>query len=150
MFDIEVSAGIKAIRVKAKEKNGVVARICTMIIDREFDDEIATALGADARQALQSLRGGGLSSCVLPTEALEVNARLVSDHDQVDIPALKGVQARGDAGAEDMPPSICLEFEFPFSEPAWVFLGKHCGAVARVTFRSRQLTLVGTQRRGHA
>lgn len=146
MIDVDFEAGIKAIKLKVKTKDGVAARTCTMVLEREFDDLIAAGLGGDARKALLSLRDHGLESCVLPLDSVDAEGKLVApDAKSISIGALKGVKATGQAGAKsEEPPSLLLEFEFVWNEQAWVFLGRYCGGVAQVSLKARQLTLAGT------
>jgi hypothetical protein len=146
MFDLQLVASVKSIKVKVKKsKSNVYVRTCTAVFEREFDFEIAAALGGDAREALEALRSGGMKSCVLPMDRVNVQGTLRSSDgdDTVDLAELDGVKATGvaDETEGDFPPSILLEFDFAFNEPAWVFLGKHCGSLAFLTCRRRQLDL---------
>lgn len=146
MFDLQLVASVKSIKVKVKKsKSNVYVRTCTAVFEREFDLEIAAALGGDAREALVALRSGGMKSCVLPMDRVNVQGTLRSSDgaDTVDLAELDGVKATGfaDETEGDFPPSILLEFDFAFNEPAWVFLGKHCGSLAVLTCRRRQMDL---------
>lgn len=149
MIDVTFQGGITAIKLKVSEKKGAVTRRCTIVIDREFDDAIAAGLGNEARNALESMRARGMSSCVLPIDGIDAEG-LISEigGESVRIGALKGVKATGTADKEgEFPPSLSLEFEFQFNAEAWAFFGKHCGGYATIDLRQRQLELVGTGKR---
>lgn len=142
MFDVEFMASIKTIKVKVAEKNGILQRRCVVVLEREFDDMVAAGLGPDARVALEALRDGGMTSCVLPIGGINASGRFVVESDRVDVGELVGVKATGKASADDeFPPSVALELELPWSESAWIFLGRYCGGYAHLTLTQRQTTL---------
>jgi hypothetical protein len=114
-----------------------------MTLSGEFDDVVAAALGVDAKKALTSLDGGGMSSCVLPIDAVLCEARLVADGQTAQISHVKGTKATARAGKPDEGTRIDLEFEFMFDRDVWAFLGEHAGAAALVTMNRVQLELVG-------
>lgn len=145
MFETEIVAAIKGIKVKAEAPDGVVTRICTMSLVREFDAVVAAGLGGDARKALAALEGGGMTSCVLPIDSLLCEARLNAEGDSLAIRRIKGTKATGKAGEpeEDRPPRVELEFQFIFDEQAWAFLGRHVGATATLRLNRVQLELGG-------
>ena len=149
MFDIQLFAGIRAIKVKMKEKNGVVARKCAVVLEREFDEAIAAGLGGDAKRALHSLEGGGMSSCVLPIDAVDVEGKFKADADAISVGSMFGVKATAKRNESDddidLPPSISLEFEFAWNEQAWAFFGRHCGGTATLLLKPRQGSLPFTR-----
>lgn len=149
MFDIQLSAAVSKVSVKVKSKDGITVRTCKITLEREFDIVIAAGLGGDAKQSLLALETGGMESCVLPMDAVVADAMLTAgDGDSVRIRHLSGVKAKGSASSEDgFPPSIKLEFEFPFQTDAWVFFGKSCGTTADILLKRAQMELVGTGRR---
>lgn len=140
MFETEIEAAIKGIRVKAESLDGVIVRVCTLTLIREFDSLVAVGLGGDAKKALAALSGGGMVSCVLPIDRVLCDAHLVADGDAIDVGHLKGTKATGKAGVpdEDKPPRIELEFQFVFSDAAWAFLGRHVGATASLRLNRLQ------------
>ncbi len=143
MFDVQIGAWLKSLRIKVKQKDGVILRKCSVVLEREFDDEIAAGLRGDARQALEGLRDGGMSEVKMKIDRIDAFGRFVVRDDSVEF-ELRGVQAVGRAADDDgMPPSISLEFEFPFHEAAWTFLGRHAGVFAEITFTQRQQELPG-------
>lgn len=142
MFDVEFMTSIKSIKVKVTEKNSIVQRRCVVVLEREFDDMMAAGLGGEARSALEALRDGGMTSCVLPIEGINARGRFVTTADSVEVGELVGVKATGKASADDeFPPSIALELDMPWDEAAWVFLGRHSGGFAHLTLSQRQGSL---------
>src|SRR5687767_2490704 len=144
MFDNQFSAGIRGIKIKSQEKDGVYVRTCTLSLEREFDDLVAGGLGAEAKKALSCLKSGGMLKCVLPMDAVNAAGTLMSvSGEVVEIGVLRGVKATGTVDPEgDFPPTVVLEFEFMFSKEAWIFLGEQCGAAATVTLIKRQGNLI--------
>lgn len=142
MFDVQIGAAVRSVKISVKEKDGVVARRCRMVLEREFDEVIAAGLGKDAKKVLASLKTGGIEDATLPMGEVTAEADLRCDGDKVKIGQLRGIKPKAAAGDEDMPPSVKLEFEFPYNDEAWSFLGRNCGAYATVTLRRRQMELV--------
>ncbi len=130
--EITVSAAIAKVSIKVKQKDDLIRRICTVVLEREFDILIAKTLGTDAVQARESLMAHGISKVEIPIDTMVARARLVSGKAEVELPMLRGIKAVGkvkttDDGADE-PPTIGLSYEFDFHEKAWVFLGRNCAA----------------------
>lgn len=142
MFETEIEGGLKGIKVKAETADGIVTRICTLTLTREFDVLVANAL-AGAKKLLPALRAGDVTSCVLPIDRVLCEIQLNADGDKLKIGRAHGVKATAKAGNpdKDEPPRIDLEFEFVFSQEAWAFLGRHVGAMARLNLNRSQQSL---------
>jgi hypothetical protein len=138
MFETEIEAGLKSIKVKAAADGGMIKRVCTLILTREFDGLVANAC-AGARKVHAAVKSRDVTSCVLPIDRLLCEIKLVAEGDKVTIERACGTKATVKAGgADDDPPRIDLEFEFIFSEAAWAFLGRHVGAMARLRLNRAQ------------
>ena len=149
MFDVGFHAQIAKVAIQVKGGEGLIRRICRITLKREFDLEMARGLGPDAVEALAALKSGGFEACTMPigaivaTGAIRCSILSTADVDEVKIPVLYGVKAKGKAGKDGDPPSIALEFSFGWDERAWVFLGRHCEAYAEIilTRTEQQLEL---------
>lgn len=139
MFETEIEAGLKGIKVKAEADGGIITRVCTLTITREFDSVIANALGG-AKKIHAALSSGDVTSCVLPIDRILCAIQLVADGDKLSIDKAHGTKATAKAGdpENDTPPRIDLEFEFIFSQEAWAFLGRHVGAMAKLRLNRSQ------------
>jgi len=139
MFETEIEAGIKGIRVKAEADAGIIVRTCTLTLTREFDTVIANALQG-AKKVHAAVKAGDVTSCVIPIDAVLCEIQLDTNGDMLAIGRARGTKATAKAGDEDSPPRIDLEFEFIFTLDAWAFLGRHVGATATLQLnRSQQM-----------
>lgn len=142
MFNIECIATLKKVALLTKEQDGVCMRMCRLTVSREFDDLVAQALGGEAKKVMAGLKSGGIESVVIPIDAVVASLNLVCGDEAVGIARAAGVKATGKAPKEsDWPPSIALEFEFFFDEPAWAFLGRNCGVQAKINIEDVQREL---------
>lgn len=142
MFDLECIAKLKKVALTIKEQDAVTMRMCRMTLDREFDDLMAQAIGGEAKKVLSGLKSGGIESVIIPIDAVVASIKLVCGDETVGIQRAAGVKATGKAPKEpDWPPGISLEFEFFFDEPAWSFLGRNCGVLAKIAIVQAQLEL---------
>lgn len=141
-MDLKCAAEIQKVSISVKEKDGLILRMCKVVLAREFDDLIAAAIGTDAKRTRASLTTGGLESAVMPIGALMVSGDFVADGERVTIGRMMGTKATGKFGAETGP-TVLLEFEFAYSDEVWIFLGRNVGGVAEVAFTRRQLELAG-------
>jgi len=142
MFETQVPMALKAVKVKLDPNDGAPIRLCTLTLACEFDLLVAGGLGGDAREALASLKSGGMTRCELPIDALLVEAKLVAEGKSIVLKNLKGTKATARAGSEEKPPHIDLEFAFLFEREAWAFFGEHVGALALVTMNRMQMELL--------
>ena len=144
-IDITFEAEINKVSVGVIAKDGVVRRICKLVLAREFDTLICHGLKGDALKALRSLEQGGLTEATLPIDGIIASGTFraaLSPMAEVTVPDLRGVLAKGKAGKDtDHPPTIKLGFEFDWSEQSWLFLGRNCSAHAEVTIKSRQIEM---------
>lgn len=148
-MDIEIAASIAKVTLVMKGVNALIVRRCKMAFDREFDPEIAAALGSGAKKALAALRAGDLEKCVISIDRVNVEANLVCGKDKVAIKACHGEKATCKAGKDqEDPPSIRLEFQAMYTDDVWSFLGRNCGSYVHLAFKDTQLTLGGTVTRG--
>jgi hypothetical protein len=144
MFGTNLECVSKAVKVKVVEYDGRVIRRCRVLLVHEFTDDIAAELGKDAKQLLKSLDNQGVSKAELPITAIAaVGAFRAPDGSAgVQIGCMAGVKAVATAPkGEDEAATIQFEFEFAWQEDAWVFLGRHCAAVASVVLTKTQLAL---------
>jgi hypothetical protein len=147
MFETEIEAGLKGIKVKAEADGGIVVRTCTLTVVRELDSLIAAALPG-AKKVYSAIKSGDVTSCVVPTDRIVCEIQLRADREKLSIERAKGTKATCKAGdfEKDKPPTIELEFEFTFNQDAWVFLGRHVGAMAKLTLnRSQQEMDLGSR-----
>lgn len=151
-FNIECSAVMANISVRAKTKDGITSRLCKVKFRRDFDETIAQAIGGDAKKALVGLKSGGISSVEFPITGVRVSTTLTAESgDSAQIGAALGTKAvakaakqlqlEGADATEDNQPKVVLEFEFPFDEIVWMFVGRNCGAQARLKFDLIQLDI---------
>jgi len=143
-MDIEIAASIAKVTLQTKSIASLVIRRCKMAFDREFDAEIASALGSGARKALAALKAGDLEQCTLSIDRVNVEAKLVCGKDKVSIRACHGEKATAKAGKDpEDPPTIRLAFEAVYTDDVWSFLGRNCGSHVQLAFKDTQLTLGG-------
>lgn len=144
MFGIDLECGIRAVKVVVKEVDGREFRRCRVTLAHEFTSDIASALGPDAEALREGLRSLAIEKATLPIEGIAaMGAFKAGRSDAVTIGRLTGCKAvctapKGDATEG---PTVQLEFEFTWDEAAWVFLGRHCNAIASVVLTQRQLSL---------
>lgn len=151
-MNLECTAGISKIAIKAVEEDGIVARIVRMTLAREFDSIIASAIGGDAYTLLDALREHSASKVEIPIDAVSGECRLEGEQgDAVTIKLVKGVKAIGKApGKEESEPTVELVFDFPFQIEAWAFFGRNVSARVALVFTKTQLELPGTAPAAHA
>ena len=147
MFGANLECGIKSVKVKVVEHDGRVIRRCRVVLVHDFDEDIAAELGKDAKRVRESLVDGGVTKAELPIERVvaagafttrEAGAKQFG----VQVGIMVGVKAVATAAKNDAdPPTIAFEFEFNWQEDAWVFLGRHCTAIADVVLTKAQGSL---------
>lgn len=139
-MDLECTAGITKIAIKASEDDGIVSRVVRMTLTREFDGLIAAAIGGDAPKLRESLRSHAASKVEIPIDAIAGECLLQGEMgDEVKIKLVQGVKATGKAPkAEDENPSVELVFDFGFQLAAWDFFGKNVGSRAVMKFTQAQ------------
>jgi hypothetical protein len=148
-LEIELEANVKKVELVTKLDKSVVIRRMRMRLEREFDPLLARAIGGDSLDVLEALKHGGLEKGVIPIDqvlariALQIQSGKAKD--EVIIAQATGRKATATAPKEgedeDLAPSIMLEFEFPFSEPAWAWFGRNTGGFANIEFSAAQLKL---------
>lgn len=143
MFEnVVFQAEIRKVGIQVKEADGCVRRICRLSLAREFDSLVAGNLGSDAKAALVGLSAHGLASATIPMDRVNGTCKLEGLDDSVTISNVRGLKAKCKSGKKDGdPPTVRLEFEFDFYEPAWAFLGRNCLAYATVTLTPAQQVL---------
>ncbi|MEP6651797.1 MAG: hypothetical protein ABJA82_00470 [Myxococcales bacterium] len=142
-MDIELRASIAKVTLGVKDYKGAIVRKCLMAFDREFDGELAAALGGGAKMALKGLQAKEMTQVVIDIDAIEAKAVLVSGDDTCGIDIVRGKKATfttaGDEDGEIL--KARLEFESAYADEVWSFLGRNCGAYVRIDFTSRQMEL---------
>lgn len=142
MFGTTLECGIKAVKVRVKDVQGRIVRRCRVTLAHEFTPAIARALSKDAVNLLAALREGSVEKATIPIDNLGAAGAFTAQGGGVQIGTMVGVKAvASKSSSEDEGPTIQLEFDFPWDEQAWVFLGRHCTAVADVVLTKRQLAM---------
>lgn len=147
MFGANLECGIKSVKVKVIEHDGRVFRRCRVVLVHDFDDDIAAELGKDAKRVRESLINGSVTKAELPIDKVAAFGAFTSREagpqgGGVSIGTMVGVKAVASAAKDDTDePTIAFEFEFNWQEDAWVFLGRHCSAVADVVLTKSQQSL---------
>lgn len=109
MIEFTSTMTIRAVGMRAKTKDGVTSRRIRLTIEREFDDDLAAAIGADAKRVRKLLSDGALAKGEIPMDAIEASMRLKNvESSRLRIDAVKGVRAvakapkshKGGAGAK--------------------------------------------------
>lgn len=143
MFGVNLECGIKSVKVRVKDVDGRLIRRCRVVLSHEFTEDIAKALGSDARSVRDGLRSGGIEKATMPIGLISAMGVFSGpDGEAIEIGTMSGVKATGlapkdsDAGA-----TIQLEFDFAWQEDAWLFLGRHCSAIASVVLTQNQLDM---------
>lgn len=153
-MEIEILASVAKVQLNLKPDKGQVIRRIDLILEREFDDTIAAALGDGARKALDSLRKNELISAEIAIDAIDVTAEFVNNisGEVVQIGALRGDKAKCLAAKEEDggTPVIQLKMSCAYSRDVWVFFGEHGGLIVAAAFRDRQLELVPSPTKAHA
>lgn len=146
MIELTCIATIRDVALKAKVRDGITTRKMRMRLEREYDDEIAAALGPDAIRARALLKSGGAAKIELPMDAIEASAILKNvASDIVKLPMIVGIKAVGKAPEtlDDVtPPSISMLFEFSYDRAALIWFGESFGGQAEITLTPRQLELI--------
>lgn len=142
-IDITLSAQVSKVgaRVVVAKDSGLIRRIVKLTLAREFDVEIAAALGKDAKKTLALLEVGSITKASIPIDGIVATGDLKSIHGACHIGELRGVKAEctADTGEDGLPPAIALEFEFDMAPEPWMFVGNNLSVQAVVTIRSLQL-----------
>lgn len=146
MIEFTSTMTIRAVGMRAKTKDGVTSRRIRLTIEREFDDDLASAIGADAKRVRKLLSDGALAKAEIRMDAIEAAMRLKNvESGRLRIDAVKGVRAVAKAPASvggDMPPSIALLWDFAFADDVIVFLANSLGQTVSVEISPRQLELI--------
>ncbi len=152
-IEFELSAAVAKVALRTKMKDDLITRVCRVTFTREFDGEIAAAIGGEAPKAREALQGLGLEKVVIPTTALLATGKLrfvkkspkkgePDEKDTVTIKNMRGVKAVATVGKkEDDPPQIALSFDFNHFDGAWTFLGRHHAAWVDLSLKSEQTVL---------
>jgi hypothetical protein len=155
MFDTPISAMVRVAKGVVKDDGDVRRRRIRLQLERTFSDDVAAGLGSSARVALDELEDRGIEKVVLPIGALRavLVVKAADDDSSVRIMDVTGIKAVGvlhKAGGRDEDddgdghPIIRFEFEFPYADDAWVFLGHQLKNQVTCTFTRKQLDLPGT------
>jgi hypothetical protein len=151
MIELTCVATIRDVALKAKTSDGVTTRKMRMRLEREFDDEIAAALGTDAIKARALLKSGALAKAEMPLDAIKASALLKNvESAVVKLPLIVGLKAIGKAPDSldgDTPPSISMLFEFVYTREALVWFGESFGGTAEITITPQQLELLKDTRK---
>jgi hypothetical protein len=140
-MELELLASIARVTLKATSENGVYQRRCIMAFDAELDASIAGSLGLGAKRALPALKAGDMQRVIIGIDRVVAQAVLVAGADTCKVDRLRGTKATLEAADEDCAPTVRLEFETWYHDEIWVFLGRNCGLMARLTFTPTQLEI---------
>lgn len=136
----ELDAVISAVKLKPKDIDGRIVRIISVELVHDLTADLARSLGKAARSNRDELKSLGVSKVVMPIDGLVAHgAFTAADETAVHIGSMKGTKAElTKPSKEDGVPQAKLCFEFFYDRDAWVFLGEHCNAVARVVITKKQ------------
>lgn len=150
MIELTSVMTIRAVALKAKTKDGVTVRRIRMTVEREFDDDMAASLGADATRIRKLLSDGAMAKAEIPLDAIEAEMRIKNvESSSLKIAAVKGVRAVAKAPPSvggEMPPSIALMWDFAFADDVVVFLANSLGQTVSVDITPRQLELIKAEK----
>lgn len=140
---------IAKVSLRVKEKDDVVRRIVRVTFSREFDDEIADALGKEAKQARKALKDYAMVDATIPLEEIVAKAKITCgfENNAITVAEMTGVRAKGKCGKEATdkkeatPPKIELSFDMPFAEAPWTFFGRNARAWATLELSGLQREL---------
>lgn len=150
MFEIPFRAKVKRVEVFAMELDDQTFRRIRMTLEREYDNEIASGLGPNAKDALDHVSDGGFSQVVLPIDAVQAEIELKGANAKITVKQASGIKAtitapkpgkktEDDETADE--PSIRMVFVAPFLEDSWTFLGRHALDIVEVTMHKVQFEL---------
>ncbi|NIQ97826.1 MAG: hypothetical protein GWN87_29440 [Desulfuromonadales bacterium] len=129
----------------AKEKEGVVRKLCKLKLSRDLDADLARDLGKDAQAARDGTRGRGMQKVILPISAVIASGEFTAERGEVlKVPLLQGLKAIAtfEEGADGDGESIVdMLFEFSFSRDAVAFFSDNLRSQVTVQFTKAQLEL---------
>jgi hypothetical protein len=141
MFSYPLRVQLKTSKVEVEDDGPRVIRTCRMGLEAMLDSGIAQSVGGNfGVDALQALRDLTTTKVEFPIDAITARAELVGlpGTDPISLEEVTGIKAvasvkkpKADGASE--PPMVKLEFDFPFSDGAWLFLGKNSGAWIQLT-----------------
>lgn len=134
MFDLPkpFRAEIKGLKLVVKQSGPVVNRSIRFKLSLQLISEIAEGLGPNGKTAWLDVKSGVLHKAVMIIDGLRAKARLVGSASELILESIKGVKATikgtdgpidGDEGPVD--PAVDVEWEAPFSDLGWVFMGRN-------------------------
>jgi hypothetical protein len=157
MFDSPITAEIRTVKGVVIDDGDHQLRRIRLQLERTFSPEIAQGLGSSAQVALDELEGRGLEKAVMGIGAIKAKLEIKSEgKGTATIGDVTGIKAVGivhkaggrDEGDGEAHPLIRLEFEFPFDEAAWTFLGRTLRDTVSCKLTRSQLELPGTGSNG--
>lgn len=154
MFDGQITASIRNVKGIVQEDGDIVRRRIRVQLEKFFSDEVAAGLGDSARVALRELKDHGMEKVVLGIGAIQASVHMLAEgvkgkQGTCIIASAVGIKAvalthkaggRDDEGT-DATPIIRLEFEAPYTDEAWAFLGRNLKGFVGCTFEKSQLEL---------
>jgi hypothetical protein len=148
MFDYELTAEVKSIETVVPKVDGPVSKVCRTVFRRTLDTDIARAIaGKFGVDALKALEDRAITKLVVPIDAVTCKATLKgSAGATLEIAEVSGMKAvckakklQEDKDAD--PVMVEVEFQFPFSQAAWLFFGEHHSSEVVIKLVRRQLSL---------
>jgi hypothetical protein len=148
MFELNQDFKVSPSKVILLEADGRALRRVRFKLERDFDEDLAEAIGNTGTKALEAVSDRTLTKAVATIDAVHGEMVLKAGEEVITIPAADGFKLTAAAGkipknpdADEGPPTLKLEFDAGMAEDLWAFLGRHAGDFVRVTYHNRQLSL---------
>jgi hypothetical protein len=148
MFELNQDFKVNPSKVILLEADGRSLRRVRFKLERDFDEDLAKAIGNTGTKALDAVSDRTLTKAVAVIDAVHGEMVLKTGEEVITIPAADGFKLTAAAGkipknpdADEGPPTLKLEFDAGMTEDLWAFLGRHAGDFVRVTYHNRQLSL---------
>jgi hypothetical protein len=148
MFELNQDFKVSPSKVILLEADGKALRRVRFKLERDFDDELAAAVGTVGKKARDLVDERGATKVVIPIDAMHGEMVLKAGDEAVTVTAADGFKMTASAAkvpknedAEEGPPTLKLEFDTGMDEALWSFLGRHAGDHVGVVYKNKQLSL---------
>lgn len=148
MFELNQDFKVSPSKVILLEADGRALRRVRFKLERDFDEELATAIGNTGTAALEAVSERTFTKAVAAIDGVHGKMELKTGDEKITIADADGFKLTAAAGkvpknpdADEGPPTLKLEFDTAMDEALWAFLGRHAGDFVRVTYHNRQLSL---------
>jgi hypothetical protein len=148
MFELNHEFKVSPSKVILLEADGKALRRVRFKLERDFDDELADAVGAIGKKAREMVEERGATKVVIPIDAMHGEMVLKAVGEIVTVALADGFKMVASAAkvpknedAEQEPPQLKLEFDAGMDDALWAFLGRHAGDHVGVVYKNKQLSL---------